>query len=469
MNPFSSILGIRFFPAMGLLLFTQSQANTVSNFIPAELFDPDFLEGDSNYHSLTAASNGLIYFTIGTHKAGSSARFFTFDPATDHLSEIGRMNEVLGENTETTVPHGKVHTPLIEDEGFLYFSTHTSTYRGGLPDIVPESGRDPYPGGHFMRYHLRTGTFESLAQIPMESEGLITMAMDTAGNRLFGLTWPSGILYTYSIDEDRLLQYGAVQGRGEWGQLGKDWDFICRRLAVGPDGRAFGSSNDGSIWEFDSRRSRPIEVIEGLSLDTIPDRNEADFVIAPTSHYFWRNWRTILWNPETASFWGLHGGSTQLFEFQPETRALRSVTNLRVDGLPETRRNPLRSQLGFMLGPENTLFYLAHGPAIEIAGRREISSNVYLVTYQIDTGITTNHGPVVGPDDRRVFYTESIAIGPDDHLYSVAWVETINPDRMTAIQTTRGNALPDETREIIYEIQLIRLPPVQAFIPSDLQ
>ena len=28
--------------------------------IPAEIFDPGFLEGDSNYHSITAAADGII-------------------------------------------------------------------------------------------------------------------------------------------------------------------------------------------------------------------------------------------------------------------------------------------------------------------------------------------------------------------------------------------------------------------------
>ena len=51
-----------------------------------------------------------------------------------------------------------------------------------------------------------------------------------------------------------------------------------------------------------------------------PDIQEAEFEIVSEPHFYWRNWRTILWNPNTESFWGLHGGSTQLFEFKPEAR-----------------------------------------------------------------------------------------------------------------------------------------------------
>jgi hypothetical protein len=425
--------------------------------IEAEVFDPGFLEGDCNYHSITQASNGLIYFTIGTHHADESARIYAFDPETDELAELTRLHAALGEDPMAMVPHGKVHTPLIEDEGVLYFTTHTSTYDGNLPDVVPDNGRAPYPGGHFARLDLETGAIESLARIPLENEGLITFEMDTGRDRLFALTWPSGILYTYDIEADRLLQFGATQARGEWGQLGQDWEFICRRLAIDPQGHVYGSTNEGQIWKFDWDQQRPVTVLEGISLDAIPPVQEPDFFITDEPHYFWRNWRTILWNPNTESFWGIHGGSTQLFEFNPATENLRSVANLRVDGLPETRRNPLRTQLGFMLGPDNVLYYLAHGPALERPDRRDPKANVYLITHDIDSGTTTNHGPLIGPDDRRIFFTESIALDNKGDLYSVAWVETLDPDRMAAVQTARGDALPEETRDVIYEIQLVRI------------
>jgi hypothetical protein len=82
---------------------------------------------------------------------------------------------------------------------------------------------------------------------------------------------------------------------------------------------------------------------------------------------------------------------------------------------------------------------------------------VYLLTHDIDSGITTNHGPLLGPDGRRVFFTESIAMDDKGDLYSVAWVETLDPERMNAVQSARGDALPDETRDVIYEIQLVRI------------
>ena len=52
----------------------------------------------------------------------------------------------------------------------------------------------------------------------------------------------------------------------------------------------------------------------------------------------------------------------------------------------------------------------------------------------------------------------SNAIGPDDHLCTVAWVEALDPERMEQVQSARGFAVPEETKDTIYEIQLVRMP-----------
>jgi hypothetical protein len=371
---------------------------------------------------------------------------------------VGDITEVLGIDVEKQLPHGKIHTPLVEYDGYLYFATHTSQYDGSLPDMTPDDGRPPYEGGHFMRYSLDSGTFDDLAHFTLPNEGIITMAMDTANTTLFGLTWPSGLLLSYNLEEEILHHWGAVQERGEWGQIPEEWDLINRRLGVDPDGNVYGSTDTGRIWQFLAGQQRPVHYLDPLTMDHLPPAQEQDFSYAPETHFFWRNWRTILWNPNTESFWGLHGGSTQLFEFKPSAGTLRSVVSLRADGVPAGQRNPFRTQLGFLLGPDNTLYYLAHGPALEIEGRRTVRSSVRLITYNIDTGERIDHGTLLGPDNRRVFFTESIEIGLDGRIYTVAWVETIDEERMAQVQAARGGAVPEETKDVIYEIQLVRLP-----------
>lgn len=438
--------------------------------IEVDLFDPGYLAGDSNYHSLTIASDGNVYFTVNTHHPFGSARLFRFNPETEEVTLLGDVNTVLGEDVRKQVPHGKIHTPLFEHDGYLYFATHTSYYDGNLPRMIPDDGRRPYPGGHFMRFNMESGSFEDLAHLGLASEGIITMALDPTSETLYGLTWPTGLLISYNLDEGQIRNWGAVHERGEWGRLPEEWDFICRRLGIDPEGNLYGATDTGRIWHFERGKQRPVNYLDGLTLDTVPPVRDGRFVYQPEPHFFWRNWRTILWNPNTDSFWGLHGGSTQLFEFDPAAQTLRSVASMRVGaaspGQESTsadspQRNPFRTQLGLTLGPGNTLYYLAHGPPLAIDGRRDVQTSVHLLTYPIDdsySGDTIDHGVLVGPDNRRVFFTESIAIHPNGDIYTVAWVETVDETRMAQIQQARGAIAPDETRDVIYEIQLVRIP-----------
>ncbi|NOY57572.1 MAG: hypothetical protein GXO75_01385 [Calditrichaeota bacterium] len=127
-------------------------------------------------------------------------------------------------------------------------------------------------------------------------------------------------------------------------------------------------------------------------------------------------------------------------------------------------RNPEISQLGFTIGPKNTIFYLANGPAVEIKGRRNTQSSLYLLTYNIDEKKLINHGPIFSTDNRRVFFSESIAIGADDHIYTVAWVEVTDPERARSLNSARVKGAPAETQNIVYEMLLVRLPQWQNFV-----
>ena len=112
-------------------------------------------------------------------------------------------------------------------------------------------------------------------------------------------------------------------------------------------------------------------------------------------------------------------------------------------------RNPEISQLGFLLAPyQNSLLYLAHGPAAEIEGRPAVQSGLYLLSYDIEHRNMTNHGLVIGKEKRCPFFAESLVIGADGHLYSVAWTEVVDPDRRATIAEARafgpeGGSIPD--------------------------
>jgi len=427
--------------------------------IPCEFFQPDFPIGDSNYHSLVAASDGKLYFSIDTHNTDYACRFYSFDPASEAMTMIAELDAPLGEDAKKEISQGKVHVPFFEHEGKLYFATHTSFYQGGLPGY--DAGDKPlYTGGRFMSYDMRTGAFESLAQI-IPNDGIITMIMDREKEVLYGLSWPSALLVSYDLESKELRCWGAVQERGEWGHHPQEWSRVCRTLGLDPKGNLYGSTMDGRVWKYDPEvRPRPLSYIKGLDLSRATFSQSAEETLKGD---FQHNWRVVEWNPATNSFFGIVWETTALFEFVPEKNYIRALADFRPEAYQGMPRNPEISQLGFIIAPDqNTILYLAHGPAAEIEGVPAVQSGLYLLSYDIEKQEMKNHGLVIGRNDRRPFFAESLVIGKDDRLYSVAWTEVTDPTRRSAIAEARAFG-PEETERMVYEIQLLRLPKWRKF------
>jgi hypothetical protein len=427
--------------------------------IPCEFFQPDFLLGDSNYHSLVSASDGKLYFSIDTHNIDYACRFYSFEPHSETMVTIAELDTPVGEDAKKEISQGKVHVPFFEHKGKLYFSTHTSFYQDGLPGYDAD-GKPLYTGGHFMAYDMQSGAFEDFGRI-IPNEGLITMALDPVKEMLYGLSWPSALLVSCDMNTKELRCWGSVQDRGEWGHHPDEWDRVCRTLGVDPKGNVYGSTMAGRVWKFDPEvRPRPLSYIKGLDLSRATFSQSADETMKGD---FQHNWRVVEWNPATNSFFGVLWETTALFEFVPEKNYIRALADFRHEAYQGMPRNPEISQLGFILAPDNnTILYLGHGPAPLIENVPDVQSGIYLLSYDIEKRSMKNHGLVIGRNDRRPFFTESLTIGADDRLYSVAWTEVTEAKRRAVIGEARAFG-PEETERMVYEVQLIRLPKWQKF------
>ena len=82
--------------------------------IPSEFFQPDFPNGDSNYHSLVSASDGKLYFSIDTHNTDYACRFYAFDPQADAMNLIAEMDAPLG--IKTVKAAGVVRVVRVDGE-----------------------------------------------------------------------------------------------------------------------------------------------------------------------------------------------------------------------------------------------------------------------------------------------------------------------------------------------------------------
>ena len=146
------------------------------------------------------------------------------------------------------------------------------------------------------------------------------------------------------------------------------------------------------------------------------------------------NWRQTVWYAGTNSVYGVHGNSGYLFQYDPKADRVTVID--RITSEPSKRSGMFDEfsygYLGFDLGPDkHTLYYLTGGP-VYVDGRRVKGKSstamgeakgledLHLVTYDIASGKYIDHGAIFYGDGQRPLYVNSIAIGQDGTVYTLA-------------------------------------------------
>ncbi|MDR3718861.1 MAG: hypothetical protein P4K98_08665 [Bryobacteraceae bacterium] len=404
--------------------------------IAATVHDSGLALSHDSYNAISTASDGRIYYVLSTESIDIGAQMYVFDPATQTISHLGDLTEACGEKGARSIPQGKSHVNFVEANGKLYFATHLGYYsiEDGMETMgKPPAGYKPYPGGHFLSYDMKTKQFENLALAP-GGEGIITMNMDTRRGRLYGLTWPTGMFIRYDLATRTLRNLGPVANRGEAGK-GPTYQTICRSLAVDPrDGSVYFTNSSGTIFRYRYDR----DAIETVSGDNL--RKDYFGLYDPTSAgHMGYNWRQTVWSEADGVIYGVHGNSGYLFRFDP--RAERVDILDRITSLPSKASGMFDEfsygYLGFTLGPDgHTLHYLTGGPIYEngkrVAGKESTAKgeakgmeDLHLVSYDLRTGTYRDNGAVFLPDGSRPTYVNSIAVGKDGTVYTLARI-TVN-------------------------------------------
>ena len=400
--------------------------------IIARVYNSGFKHSHDTYHGLSSASDGKIYYVLCSTLMDIAGQVYLFDPETDRIEHLGDLTEVCGESDLNVVAQGKSHVNFVESNGKLYFSTHLGYY-SIINDMempgIPTGDYGDYRGGHLLAYDMKGKTFESLGIAP-NREGILTMNMDDKRGIIYGLTWPTGILFRYDLSKKKVEDLGPITGSGE-SVPGNGFRVICRSMAINPD--------DGTMYftiaEGDILRLRPgedvVEKVEGPDVHLRKDYfGQYEPSTAGSMAY---NWRHIFWYAPEKKFYGVHGNSGYLFTFDPAVPRIEVLE--RLTSIP-SKRSGMFDQfsygyLGFILGPDGrTIHYLTGGPIYEdgvrLAGLDSISrgaargiENLHLITYDIPTGKYQDHGAVFLPDGQRPLYVNSIAVGKDGTVYTL--------------------------------------------------
>lgn len=411
----------------------QPTSSDLMDTLTATTYNSGFSRAHDTYNGISAASDGKIYYVLSSDRVDVGGKMYLYDPELDATEFLGDLTEICGESTSNAIPQGKSHVKFYERNGKLYFSTHVGFYQlingmDRLPVTAPD-GYSLYPGGHILSYDLKTQQFEDLAIAP-DGEGMVSMTMDCDRGHIYGISWPKGNFIHYDVDGNVLKSLGQISGNGEDGTPGTDFRSLCRSLVVDPrNGTVYFSTSEGDILSYNPGRGKIEKLADvDLRLDYLGKYDPT----RPGSMGF--NWRKIFWyGPENVAY-GVHGNSGYLFKFDPEKQSVEIVERITSE---LSKKSGMFDQfsygyLGFQLGPDGeTIYYLTGGPIYingkRVKGENEIAKgaakgleNLHLITYHIPSGTYKDHGAIFYTNGDRPLYVNSIAVGANGNVYTLA-------------------------------------------------
>jgi hypothetical protein len=435
---------IRLFIAFVYIIFTITSCNqpipqqaepalqsTPDAKITATVYNSGFEHAHDTYNGISTASDGKVYYVLCSQLMDVAGQMYSFDPKSGSIEHLGDLTEICGEKDLKVVAQGKSHVNFVEMDGKLYFATHLGYYSiidGMEKTGVPTGDYNAYRGGHLLAYDMTTKKFEDLGIGP-NKEGIITMNMDPVRGIIYGLSWPTGIFFRYDVATKKMDDLGPITGKGEDG-MGQDFRVVCRSLAINPDdGAVYMTTAEGHI-KYLRLGSNTVETIEGENMKK-DYFGTYDIFTSGSMAY---NWRQVFWYTPEKKVYGVHGNSGYLFRFDPSVPRIDVLE--RLTSIP-SKLTGMGDQfsygyLGFKLGPDGrTIYYLTGGP-IYVDGQRVKGAestakgeakgleDLHLVTYDIPAGRYLDHGAVFYPDGQRPLYVNSIAIGDDGTVYTLA-------------------------------------------------
>ena len=129
---------------------------------------------DGQWQGITIASDGNCYFASSTHSGRTGAMFFKFDTKAMSITPLsGDITRICGEDPSKTAPQGKIHSDVVEINGWLYFGTHGSYYRR------------VYTGAHLIGYEIKTGKFRDFGVIHKGYTNYAGVAADQKNNYVY--------------------------------------------------------------------------------------------------------------------------------------------------------------------------------------------------------------------------------------------------------------------------------------------
>ncbi len=139
-------------------------------------------EWDGQWQGMTVGSDGNCYFASSTHSTAHGAGFHQYNPISKKHTVLAEdLTDVCGE-TNMNSQQGKIHSPVVECDGWLYFSTHLSNYW--------KAGIERYTGAHIVGYEIRTGKFRDFGVLRPRYSVYSAINVDPVRKKIYAFSAP---------------------------------------------------------------------------------------------------------------------------------------------------------------------------------------------------------------------------------------------------------------------------------------
>ncbi len=363
----------------------------------------DFVDGQ--WEGIIAASDGKTYFGFSSHGPKTSGQFYSYDPRTDKVTHIIDVAAWCGEKEDIGKfnTQGKIHSQIFEADGKLYCAT-TSAH------MTPVK---PYAGGHFLSYDLRTGECKDLGLYADNGGGLLTMTYEPVRKRLYAISQTDQTLVYYDLAAGKIVKVGSCENN----------PHQCRQLISDNLGNVYGSTFGGGIYKYDPNTNKIVTLAATVPFDPnapqptpLSTEPNQKFESSKTSWYC-THWVAMVRDEKTSAWYGVRGNDEYLFKLQLPADG---SDNLKLEGLAQFGYRPSSVQPRFA-----SLGMCILGRKIYYCSYPMWRPMAHLMSYDIDKGQVTDHGPIVCEGGRRVSEIHSLVAGSDGTLHAAAMVWSI--------------------------------------------
>ena len=347
---------------------------------------------DGQWEGIRYASDGNVYFGSSTHSAHHGAAFFKYDPRTAQLTLLAEdISRVCGEDPQTN-PQGKLHSDIVEANGWLYMSTHFSR---DLPGTYIS-----WTGSHVIGYELATGKFRDYGVVHPNYDSYSGIGVDPVRHYIYVfLTGElSGqVSYIYRIDAvtGAKINLGQVGGTFNASQ----WMFVDRR---------------GDVWFSVANQNGTLRRVRADSgqIDVYPnmlpplyrwDREQVDGDSVHQNER-WIRWMQPLDGDRAVFTLGYYGGMLYLFDATQPIASGLAFRNLKHIGYTDH---------GLALGDNRVFYYQRANRGYGHQGDQTAEGirDFHLLSVSLDQAAgypITDHGLLVDQDGRLVWRLPSM-------------------------------------------------------------